>query len=145
MPRDVPSVRILPMSDKAVGFRGKTIEQVQRDCFLRDLPKMNGRYQYPSAGLSADPGTVVLFQFQARIIASATFLRDEPFDRPKRGYAGQLYFDPKSFRAFDPIDVESMRKTWPTFRAFGHVKQHLNPTLYRKFARRLKNVRTPST
>ena len=30
-----------------------------------------------------------------------------------------------------------------SFRAFGHVKQFLNPTLYPKFKRRLKNVASP--
>ena len=38
-----------------------------------------------------------------------------------------------------------MRKVWPSFRAFGHVKQSLNPTLYSQFKRRLKNVKSPAT
>jgi len=144
MPRDIPAVRILPMSDKTEGFRGRSIADVQAGCFLRDLPACNGRYRYPSSGLSAEPGTVVLFQFQARIIASATFLRDEKFERPRGGYGGEMYFDPQSFRTFDPLDVEAMRKVWPSFRAFGHVKQFLNPTLYPEFKKRLRHVASPS-
>jgi len=132
------------MSDQTKGFRGRSIEDVQRNCFLRDLPRDNGRYLYPSAGLNADPGTVVLFQFRARIIASAIFLRDEKFPRPKRGYSGAIYFDPQSFRTFDPLDVEAMRKVWPHFRAFGHVKQFLNPTCYPMFKRRLKHMALPA-
>jgi hypothetical protein len=143
MGRDIPSVRILPMSDQADGFRGRSIEQVQAECFLRELPAMNGRWRYPRTGLSAEPGTVVLFQYRARVIASAAFLRDEKFERPVRGYSGALYFDPRSFRTFDPLDVAAMRKVWPGFRAFGHVKQFLNPARYTLFNRRLKNVRAP--
>lgn len=81
MPSEIPSVRILPMSDQIEGFRGRTIEDVQRDVFLRDLPANGGRFRYRKSGLNAPAGAVVLFQFQARIIASATFVRDERFDR----------------------------------------------------------------
>ncbi len=79
--REAPSVRILPMSDKAEGFPGRTIEQVQKRCFLRELPARQGRYRYPSAGLNAVPGSLVLFQFKARVIASAVLRRDEKFKK----------------------------------------------------------------
>ena len=131
------------MSDRAEGFRGRSVEDVQARCFLRDLPARGGRFRYPSAGLNADPGTVVLFQYRARIIASAVFLRDEKFERPVHGCSGALYFDVESFRTFDPLDVQAMRKIWPAFRGFGHVKQHLNPTRYPMFRRRLAHVASP--
>jgi hypothetical protein len=117
---------------------------VQRDVFLRWLPAHNGRWRYPRAGLNAEPGTVVLFQYRARIIATAVFLRDEKFERPRGGYGGEMYFDPRSFRTFEPLDVEAMRKVWPSFRAFGHVKQFLNPTLYPAFKKCLKRVTSPT-
>lgn len=142
MRRAIPSVRILPMSDKADGFRGRSIEQVQAGCFLRDLPGCNGRWHYRASGLNAEPGTLVLFQFKARIIASGVFLRDEKFERPKGNHGGAIYFEPRSFRTFEPLDVEAMRKVWPAFRAFGHVKQHLNPTRYSLFKRQLKRVKS---
>jgi hypothetical protein len=137
----VPAVRIWPMSDKITGFRGRSIEDVQRRCFLTDLPTNGGRWRYRSAGLKAPPGTIVLFQFKSRIIASAAFVRDEKFDRPVRGCDGVLHFDPASFRTFDPLDVDAMRAVWPRFRGFGHVKQFLNPGMYARFCRGLKNVR----
>src|SRR5688572_1835184 len=140
MPREILSVRILPMSDQADGFRGRSIADVQAGCFLRDLPACGGRYRYPSSGLNAAPGTIVLFQYRARIIASGVFLRDEKFERPIGGYGGALYFDVGSLRTFVPLDVEAMRKVWPSFRAFGHVKQYLNPARYSMFKRRLKRV-----
>ena len=134
MRREIPAVRIWPMSDKTPGFRGRSIEDVQRGLFLRDLPACHGRFRYPSAGLSADPGTVILFQYRARIIASAVFLRDD---------ARAIHLDPASIRTFAPLDVEAMRKVWPSFRAFGHVKQFLNPTLYAAFEKRLKHAASP--
>jgi hypothetical protein len=141
----VPAVRIMPMSDKAKGFVGRSIESVQAGCFLRDLPRMQGRYRYPAGGLNAPAGTIVLFQFKARIIASGVFVRDERFEKPVRGYAGVMHFEAGSFRTFAPVDVEGMRAVWPSFRGFGHVKQHLNPVRYPAFARRLKNVGLPAT
>ena len=143
MPLDVPAVRIWPMSDKLEGFRGRSIEDVQGRLFLRELPKCKGRYRYPVAGLNADPGTIVLFQYKARIIASATFLRDEKFARPIDDCSGAIFVDVASIRTFDPIDLETMRKAWPSFRAFGHVKQYLNPARYPIFKRRLKHVASP--
>jgi hypothetical protein len=136
-------LRILPMSDKVKGFAGLSIEQVQKRCFLRDLPAGKGRFRYRSVGLNAVPGTVVLFQFQARIIASAVFRRDDKFKRPIGGHSGALFFDVESIRTFDPVDINTMRKVWPGIRPFGHVKQFLNPTLYSNFKRRLKHVKSP--
>ena len=144
MPQEIPAIRILPMSDKASGFRDLNIEQVQKNIFLGKLPACSGRYRYQSTGLNAQPKTVVLFQYKARIIATAIFLRDEKFQRPIGGYGGVLHFEAKSFRTFDPLDVQAMRRVWPSFRAFGHVKQFLNPTLYPQFKRRLKRVASPS-
>jgi len=131
------------MSDKIEGFRGRSIEDVQARCFLRDLPKMGGRFPYPSVGLKAEAGTVVLFQFRARIIASAVFIRDEKFERPRRGCAGEMHLDPASIRTFEPLDVAAMQKVWPSFRRFGHVRQFLHPQRYPMLKRRLKNVASP--
>jgi hypothetical protein len=142
--RDVPAVRILPMSDQREGFRGRSIEDVQENLFLRRLAKeMNGRWRYRSSGLNADPGTIILFQFKARIIASAVFLRDEKFERPVRGSAGEINIDPRSIRVFEPLDAQAMRKIWPGFRGFGHVKQSLNPMKYPLFKRRVKHAKSP--
>jgi len=129
------------MSDRIAGFRGLSIEVVQERYFLGKLPSQGGRWRYRSAGLKAPPGTVVLFQFKARVIASAAFVRDEKFERPVRGCDGVLRFDPASFRTFDPLDVDAMRAVWPRLRGFGHVKQFLNPGMYPLFNRSLKNVR----
>jgi hypothetical protein len=136
----VPQIRIFPMSSKLRGFEDRDIDDVQRRLFMRDLVKSNGRWPYQSTGLNALAGSLVLFQFRARIIASAIFLRDERFDHSRRGHAGFLHFDSKTIQTFRPLDVAAMRKVWPTFRALGHVKQYLNPTLLTKLKRQLKPV-----
>src|SRR5688500_20412754 len=105
-----PSIRIFPMSERRAGFRGRGTADVQRRVFLRDLPlKCDGRWRYPSSGLNAPVGTVVLFQFRARVIASAVFLRDEKFARPTRGSVrgrrGVLRFAPAPSRTRAPLAV----------------------------------------
>ena len=151
---EIPGVRILPMSDRASGFVGKSIERVQRELFLRDLPKNGGRFRYRATGLSARAGTVILFQYRARIIASARFICDEKFPRPrakangdkpaKPRCGGVLHLDVASIETFEPLDVEAMRQAWPGFRGFGHVKQALNATCYPILRRRLRNRARPS-
>ena len=73
MVREIPAIRILPMSDKIPGFRGRGIEDVQKRCFLTSLPAMKGRYRYRSTGLNGEPGTVVLFQFRPVSSPAASF------------------------------------------------------------------------
>src|SRR5690349_7052053 len=123
MPRDLPAIRILPMSDHIDGFRGRTIEGVQHDVFLRDLPRRGGQFRYRAAGLSAPAGTLVLFQFKAHVIASALLIRNEKYEPPRPPHAGALHFEPASIRVFDRVDADAMRLAWPWFRRFGHVKQ----------------------
>lgn len=91
------------MSDKLEGFRGRSIENVQAIYFLDRLPARGGRFPYRSAGLNAAAGTVVLFQFQARIIATAVFIRDEKSARPRASRGGTLHFEADSFQIFDPV------------------------------------------
>jgi hypothetical protein len=146
MRRELAAVRIFPMSDKAEGFVGCSTEDVQRKLFLRELPRRRGRYQYRKSSLVAEPNTIVLFQFKAHLIASAAFLRDEkstPAQANKTGYGGTMFFDVASIRTFAPIDLATMRKSWPHFRAFGHVRQFLSADGYMLFKRRLKHVQSP--
>ena len=141
MQKEIPSIRIWPMSSEIPGFRGRDVADVQQHCFLGDMPRKGGRFRYPSSGLNAPSGTLVLFQFQAHIIASALFLRDEKFNQPRSGYAGELHFESSSIRTFQPLDLAAMRACWPRFRAFGHVKQYLNPEGYPALLKRLKQPR----
>jgi len=143
MQKEIPSVRIWPMSSQIPGFRGRDIADVQKNCFLKDVFGRGGKFRYRSSGLNAPAGSVILFQYQAHIIASAVFERDERFAKPLKDHAGELHFEAGSIRVFKPLDLAAMREVWPRFRAFGHVKQYLNPECYADFIRRLKRVASP--
>jgi len=137
----IPAVRILPMTPG--DSHDYTIEEMQENYFLSDLPKLSGRYRFKT-GLEAEKGSVVLFQYRASVVATAVYWRTERFEKPDRdGYVGVLCFDPDSIRVFDPIGSEAVHSVWPEFDRFSHVKHDLAPIGYREFRRMQVKVRVP--
>jgi hypothetical protein len=126
-------------------FQGKSAEQVQADFFLGTLPSepRRGRYAFKRAGLKAEEGTVVLFQFDNRIIASATLDWAERLSTPRGEYRGNLYFKPESIRVFDPVGVDRVSEIWPIVKRFNRAKYHLPPSRYPEFQRGLTGMRQP--
>lgn len=142
-----PEVRILPMNLREEFEDYDGWEDVQTSFFLDDLPfRPDGKYRHYRFGLDSDPGTVVLFQCDGRLIASAVLTRKKRFERPdKRGYSGALYFDVKSIRVFDPVTSDEVSKIWhwPEFKHFGQWKWRLNPKRYPAFVRLLTGIKRP--
>jgi len=129
-----PAVRILPMSRKEFG--GKKATAVQRDFFSRDLLETGGRYRFYERGLDAVAGTVVLFQYDNAVVASATLIDVTRFRRPDEdGCSGCFNFDPSTVRVFRLMGPAQMRKVWPGFESFGQVRQDLPPGRYSAFLR----------
>lgn len=147
MPVIPPAVRILPMSDKDPEFQGWGVQQVQEEFFLNRLPDRGGRFWYPTTGMVAASGTIVLFQYQKHVIACAELVEILPFAMPiveaGETYQGEYRFAPHSIRVFAPMDAVSLRAFWPTFEGFGRVKQILSPPdAYPAFRQSLVNVRS---
>jgi hypothetical protein len=134
--------------DSQLEFGGRSIEEVQRSFFLRELPyerRPPGKYNYREAGLNAESGTVVLFQYEGKIIASATLIEVERFNASEGDtYKGALYFDPKTIRVFDAVGSEVVGSIWPEFKAFSHVKWSLNPRGLPAFEQGLTGVESPA-
>jgi hypothetical protein len=131
-------------SKEQPGFVGSGIREVQQQYFLNELVRPDrppGRFHYQKNGLRAEPGTVVLFQFSGKIIASAVLTSIERFSEAERGrFGGALQFDAKSIRVFDPVDAAAIRKIWPQVSRLGQAKWSLDPELYGEFERRLTGV-----
>ena len=107
-------------------------------------PPYAGRYRYRTHGIDAEPGTVVLFQFKAHIVASAVLVRIERYSQPDGPYKGVLWFNPTSIRVFEPVGAEALRKHWPDkFVRFGNVIQALDPSHYAAFQAELSGVGLP--
>jgi hypothetical protein len=138
-----PAIRVLPMSQDE--FDGISRDALQRNFFLRDLPNRQGRYWFRKHGLDAAPGTVVLFQYDKAIVASATLVDFERFDGvDSEGYCGYFDFDPSSIRTFEPVGANQMHRIWHKFRRFSHVRHELSPERYAMFVSQLTGVQ-PST
>jgi hypothetical protein len=143
-----PAVRILPMDSKETpGFVGCSIEDVQRQFFLNELVRPDsppGRFHYRRVGLRAEPGTVVLFQYAGKIIASAILAGIDRFEATELDrYGGAYQFDAKSIRVFDPVDAAAIRKIWPQVTRLGQAKWSLDPASYGEFERQLTGVEAP--
>src|SRR5262245_42050120 len=140
-----PAVRILPMDSKEqLGFVGASIPEVQQQFFLNSLMRSvspPGRFHFHKNGLRAEPGTVVLFQFSGKIIASAVLTSVERFSEGEHGrLGGALQFDANSIRVFDPVDVATIRRIWPQVSRLGQAKWSLDPEFYEEFERQLTSV-----
>lgn len=154
--KNPPMVRILPM-DRKFEFKNWSIEKVQRNFFLQDLPNKEangrkGRYLYKEKGMVADKGSVVLFQYDNMIIASAILTYIEKFDEPQYGdddaddsyydkvkYTGAFYFEPSSITVFDPINSDEVNKIWNKFKVFSNARHDLKPPeKYSEFKELLK-------
>jgi len=140
-----PPIRILPMTAEGVGET--SVKDVQDRFFLKELAskRRNGRYKYPTSGLDAEPGTIVLFQCENTIIASAVLRDKERFPQPKDGYSGALDFYIDSIRVFDPVGPALVRGVWPKeFNGFSYSKSKLSASGYPEFERLLTRIRVPS-
>lgn len=139
-PASIPAVRVLPMNlNEFPGYAA--IQTLQTGYFMKELPKSNqGYFWYRTRGLSAEPGTKVLFQCGNRIIASATFVKAERFRKPQNGYSGRLLFDSSSIQIFDPVEAARLRHVWPGLTRLSHTKYKLDPSRYSTFERMLTGV-----
>jgi len=149
MTDEIPAIRILPMSEdefrEPVSKRPKTHEEVQSEFFLKELPaREGGRYYFRKSGLKAEQGTVVLFQYDNKIIAKAVFVRQEKFETAEGPYEGAIYFDIDSIRVFDPVGPDLLHVVWPEeFKGFSNVKSQLTPESFPEFEEQLENTRSP--
>lgn len=139
-------IRILPM-DKEYEFNGSNIKDVQINFFLNELPNRKdkdgqGRYCYKSHGMKADDGsTLVLFQYDNKIIASAKLSHIIKFDKSNDVYHGAFYFEPTSIKIFEPITNENINDDFHCKIKFGQVKYILNAKYINDFFNRLKNIK----
>lgn len=121
-----PSIRILPMSSKEE-FPGRTIEDVQDNFFLGELIKRDGIYYFRKVGMNAPNGSLVLFQFDNLIIASAKLHSILRYERPEKGqYFGAYKFEINTIKIFQPITIAEMNKIDSNINKFSQSKQEIN-------------------
>ena len=124
---DSREIRLLPMSKK-YEFPDMSYEEIQKSYFLNHLIKeQQGYYYFRNTGITCPEGSLILFQIDGEVIASARLLRTEKFKVPKEGlYKGAIVFDTNSISVFNPITAEEIASIDSTFRGFSQVKQKLD-------------------
>lgn len=115
-------IRILPMSMDE--FEDKSIEELQ-EWFIEELKNVRkGLYRYRTSGLKTSTGSLILFQYRSKIIASAIFLNSERYEKAyiksKTKYNGFFEFDPNSITVFKPISNDKFNQIHEV--KFNHVK-----------------------
>jgi hypothetical protein len=140
-----PAIRVFPMGrgDSEVDSYPDA-RALQQGFFLEKLPnrKPPGTFLYKTRGLRAVPRTLVLFQFESEIIASAIFVKSvrQPIKKGRVLYKGALYFDVNSIRVFKPVPWDTVRSIWKNATPPSHVKQKLAPAKYFEFSKKLEEV-----
>jgi len=140
------AIRVLPVSREDPEIDSyPDVGALQQGFFLEKFRNRarDGRFHYKTKGLQTEPGTLVLFQFEREIIASAIFVKGLRQSIKEGGtlYKGVLYFDVDSIRVFDPVPWETVRRIWPNAKSPSHVKYDLEPSRYTEFERELHNIR----
>lgn len=139
-----PSVRILPMS-RQEEFPGMSIEEVQKDYFLGDfINSHNGIYYFRKAGMNAAEGSLILFQFDNMIIASAKLLNIEKYEEPvEKQYYGAYEFDVESVKVFQPISLKEINQIDASITSFSQAKQEINSLYKSEIEELIEKKQTP--
>ena len=117
-------IRILPMSTNE--FNDESIEWLQ-GWFIEELKNVRkGLYKYRISGLNTATGSLILFQYKNKIVASAIFLNSERYNKDcvelKNGYNGLFEFDPDTITVFQPISNNEFNQICGNEVKFNHVK-----------------------
>jgi len=112
----IDKVVIYSMNKREKTFGSKPIKNAQMDYFISYLP--SNRYLSNDRRL-LEPKTLVLFQYDAHIIASGVLIKKEKIVDEKYKYAS--YFEPISITIFQiPITTEDMRGVSRNFVKFSN-------------------------
>lgn len=109
---------------------GLSIEEIQNVFFLKDLPSRKdingqGKYCYKTKGMQANEGTtLVLFQYDNKIVACADLYKIVKLEVPEDVYHGAFYFDPSSIKVFDEICNEDINSIFNCRIKFGQIKHN---------------------
>ncbi|WP_169752754.1 hypothetical protein [Campylobacter mucosalis] len=130
-------IRILPMS-KNKEFNNSSIEKIHVWFLQAFKEEMLGKYYYRKKGLDTTKCSMILFQYDNYIIASAIFL--ESFkDNSMEGYSGYFQFEPDSIQIFDPIKSKQIQEKFE--KKLGQAKHKISYDKLSDVLARKKNVK----
>jgi 5-methylcytosine-specific restriction protein A len=120
MKKEELEIRILPMSKNE--FEGKSQLDVQKEFFKNELLNRDGVFHYFEKGIKTAYGSLILFQYDNDIIASAILKGIENYSSPVDGKYNNAYvFDNDSIKVFEPIKVSDLQKIIKNFKSFNQA------------------------
>ncbi|HCW54756.1 MAG TPA: hypothetical protein DG753_13705 [Clostridium sp.] len=128
--KKIPEIRFLPMSKDVFSTYEKVVEFLSNRMCNED-----GEYEYIKCKMRCEENSLVLFQYDAKLIGCAKFLRNIDYDSPiidsdKNECHGYYVFDIDTVRIFDePILAEEYKKIDSTFEKFSQGTRETDITL----------------
>lgn len=125
--KGISEIRLIPMS-KELEFANKSIDTVQQEFFINDLKKREEcLYFFRSSGINCNENTLLLFQYDNMIIASAKLKGIIKYKTPYDGvYNGALLLERSSIKVFQPITLKEIINIDHSFKRFSQAKQSFN-------------------
>lgn len=123
----IPEIRIIPMS-KSLEFNNQSIEIVQQEFFMRDLKnRYDCLFYLRTGGIYCAKNTLLLFQYDNRVIACAKLIEVIKYKKPYDGiYDESLSLDRNSIQIFDPIMPSELKVIDHEFKKFSQARQLIN-------------------
>ncbi len=123
----IPEIRIIPMS-KTIEFNNQSIGVVQQEFFKKDLKnRYDCLFYLKTGGIYCPRNTLLLFQYDNRIIACAKLIEVIKYKKPYDDvYNEALSLDRSSIRIFDPITPTELKVIDREFKKFSQARQLIN-------------------
>lgn len=137
------TIQIIPMSKDE--FEGMSIEEVQTNYFMNELINRNEcLYYYRSKGIKNQKNTMLLFQYDNHIVASAILKQTLHFDKPiEGGYKGAWELEKDSIQIFIPITCDELRLIVPKIKKFSQAKQVIDSVYSNKILHLIEIKKLP--
>ena len=132
----VEEIRLLPMSKSVFSTR----EEVE-EFFSYTLVKRGGKYLYKTHTMNCSDNTLVLFQYNGALIASAILLSQGKLRKMQDDYTGYYLFDVSTITIFNKdITLKQIQKIEPNIHTFGMGAQSIRINELPKVLSLIKSV-----
>ena len=122
-------IQLLPMS-KAEFSRAEDVMRF----LMEELPKRGGKYFYRRKSIVYKEDTIVAFQYDGKIVASAILINQSSNGMIENGieYKAYFVFSPKSFVICPkPVTAAMITRVMPDFKGFNQSTQYLTEACIR--------------
>lgn len=95
-----------------------------------EMVRRGGIYKYRTINLKCKEGSLILFQYDGELIASASFLENVKYNEPNAVNKGYFLFDVDSIRIFkEPITSEEFFYIDSSYKIFNNQRHYVNYTI----------------